>query len=190
MWGVSASTQCPQWARPLLCQLHMLIVLGLGQAHSQMLKGLRYGGASREEKINILLFCFYRNSKCSHGSVQVGSCVLGNHLCQQPGTGSPSGPTGHGWSRPGGPGSPFWPFIPFRPGTPRSPFSPRSLRSPFSPRGPGKPSSPGSPGLPFSPLVPGSPIRPGGPAGPWAEKEWVRGLTVTEIKASKDKQGS
>lgn len=95
-------------------------------------------------------------------------CELGtgDHLCQQPGTGSPSGPTGHGWSRPGGPGSPFWPFTPFRPGIPRSPFSPRSLRSPFSPLGPGKPSSPGSPGLPFSPLVPGSPIRPSGPAGP------------------------
>lgn len=37
--GSPGSTQRPQGACPLSCQLHTLIVLGLGWAHSPMLKG-------------------------------------------------------------------------------------------------------------------------------------------------------
>jgi len=74
--------------------------------------------------------------------------------------GNPSGPRGHGASKPGDPWSPLLPLSPFLPFLPIRPTSPLV---PFSPFSPGSPGSPRSPFLPGSPLEPLSPSRPGGP---------------------------
>lgn len=86
----------------------------------------------------------------------------------QPGSGSPSEPSGHGASSPGTPCSPLSPRSPLRPRLPSGPASPLP---PFSPRGPswpGMPSVPGRPGSPRSPFDPVSPWAPCARAKPKA----------------------
>lgn len=61
----------------------------------------------------------------------------------QYGIGNPSGPVGHGASKPGIPCSPF---SPCNPGGPRSPTGPRAPGNPISPF---KPVGPTGPGLPY-----------------------------------------
>ena len=49
------------------------------------------------------------------------STTFEGHLQPHPGNGNPSGPVGHGASRPGMPGSPFGPASPFLPRFPKGP---------------------------------------------------------------------